>query len=119
MLGSAAPRDSPKETKRCEGSRGYARAVASWALVEQGDREAINVFLTREEAEQALADCLRDEPGWRGFSVDRGDRARWYAAVTELGRSCPSFRSPGRVRWLRPPPREGRLTLSAAQSCGR
>lgn len=37
------------------------------ALVERGDREAIDVFLTRKDAEEALADCLRDEPGWRGF----------------------------------------------------
>jgi len=41
--------------------------VAAWALVEHGDREAIDVFLIREDAERALADCLRDEPGWRGL----------------------------------------------------
>jgi hypothetical protein len=67
--GSALPRagGSPKETMVGEGSRGYAHAVAAWALVETGDREAIDVFLTREDAERALADCLRDEPGWRGL----------------------------------------------------
>jgi hypothetical protein len=41
--------------------------VAAWALVERGDREAIDLFLSTEEAEQALADCLRDEPAWRGL----------------------------------------------------
>ena len=40
--------------------------MAAWALVEHEDREAIDLFLSREDAEQALADCLRDEPGWRG-----------------------------------------------------
>ena len=41
--------------------------MAAWALVERGDPEAIDLFLAREDAEQALADCLRDEPGWRGL----------------------------------------------------
>jgi hypothetical protein len=35
-----------------------------WALVEAGDRETIEMFLRREDAEQALADCLADEPDW-------------------------------------------------------
>jgi hypothetical protein len=39
--------------------------VPAWALVEQGDAEAIDLFLNREDAERALADCLRDEPQWR------------------------------------------------------
>jgi hypothetical protein len=41
--------------------------VQAWALVQAGDTEAIDVFLSREEAEDALANCLRDEPGWRGL----------------------------------------------------
>lgn len=45
----------------------YAAAMRAWALVEDGDREAIDVFLSRQEAERALADCLRDEPGWQGL----------------------------------------------------
>jgi hypothetical protein len=39
--------------------------VAAWALVQVDDPETIDVYLTREEAEAALADCLRDEPEWR------------------------------------------------------
>jgi hypothetical protein len=38
--------------------------VQAWALVQAGDHEAIDVFLSRDEAEDALADCLRDEPEW-------------------------------------------------------
>jgi hypothetical protein len=41
--------------------------VRVWALVERGDRAAIDVFLSREQAEEALADCLRDEPQWQGL----------------------------------------------------
>jgi hypothetical protein len=37
------------------------------ALVEVGDSEAIEMFLRREDAEDALADCLADEPEWRGL----------------------------------------------------
>jgi hypothetical protein len=32
-----------------------------------GRRETIEMFLRREDAEQALADCLVDEPEWRGL----------------------------------------------------
>jgi hypothetical protein len=39
--------------------------MQAWALVQAGDPEAIDVFLSRDEAEDALADCLRDEPEWR------------------------------------------------------
>jgi hypothetical protein len=39
--------------------------VAAWALVQVDDSEAIDVYLARAEAEQALADCLHDEPAWR------------------------------------------------------
>jgi hypothetical protein len=38
-----------------------------YALIEVGDPEAIEVFLQPDEAERALADCLRDEPEWRGL----------------------------------------------------
>jgi hypothetical protein len=38
-----------------------------YALIEVGDREAIEVFLRPDEAERALEDCLRDEPDWRGL----------------------------------------------------
>jgi hypothetical protein len=40
--------------------------VQAWALVQAGDPEAIDVFLSRERAEESLSDCLRDEPEWRG-----------------------------------------------------
>lgn len=38
-----------------------------YALVETGDREAIDVFVRLEDARGALEDCLRDEPKWRGL----------------------------------------------------
>jgi hypothetical protein len=38
-----------------------------YALVEAGDPEAIDVYLFEQDAVNALADCLRDEPGWRGL----------------------------------------------------
>jgi len=41
--------------------------VPAWTLVEVGDSEALDVFLCREDAEEALADCLRDEPQWGGL----------------------------------------------------
>lgn len=37
-----------------------------YALIEAGDAETIDVFLSRPEAERALADCLTDEPDWHG-----------------------------------------------------
>ena len=42
----------------------YAPHVRAFALVELGDSEAIDVFLREEDAVQALAECLRDEPRW-------------------------------------------------------
>lgn len=36
-----------------------------YALVEVGDPEAIDVFVCEEDAQRALAECLRDEPEWR------------------------------------------------------
>jgi hypothetical protein len=46
-------------------AEGYAPTVPAWALVQQGDPEAIDVFLRREDADQALDECLSDEPEWR------------------------------------------------------
>ena len=37
-----------------------------YALTELHDPEAIELFITEEDANRALADCLRDEPQWRG-----------------------------------------------------
>jgi hypothetical protein len=39
--------------------------MQAWALVQVDDSEAIDVFLSREDAEDALAGCLRDEPEWQ------------------------------------------------------
>jgi hypothetical protein len=41
--------------------------VRAYALVEDGDREAIDVFLRREDAVAALEGCVRDEPDWEGL----------------------------------------------------
>jgi hypothetical protein len=38
-----------------------------YALVEAGDPEAIDVYLCEQDAQQALHDCLRDEPEWPGL----------------------------------------------------
>jgi hypothetical protein len=40
--------------------------VRAYALVELGDSEAIDLFLREEDAQAALEDALRDEPGWAG-----------------------------------------------------
>jgi hypothetical protein len=37
------------------------------ALIESGDPNAIDVYLCEQDAQQALDDCLRDEPQWRGL----------------------------------------------------
>jgi hypothetical protein len=36
-----------------------------YALTELHDPEAIELFVTEEDAKRALEDCLRDEPDWR------------------------------------------------------
>ncbi|MGZ4379665.1 MAG: hypothetical protein ACXVRY_16530 [Gaiellaceae bacterium] len=36
-----------------------------YALTELHDPEAIELFITEEDARRALEDCLRDEPQWR------------------------------------------------------
>ncbi len=38
-----------------------------YALVEAGDAEAIDVYLSEGGARRALEDCFRDEPQWRGL----------------------------------------------------
>jgi hypothetical protein len=38
-----------------------------YALTELHDPEAIELFITEEDARRALEDCLRDEPDWRGL----------------------------------------------------
>jgi hypothetical protein len=40
--------------------------VRRYTLTELHDPEAIELFITEEEARRALEDCLRDEPEWRG-----------------------------------------------------
>jgi hypothetical protein len=37
-----------------------------YALTELHDPEAIELFITEEDARRALEDCLRDGPSWRG-----------------------------------------------------
>ena len=44
-----------------------APPVRLYALVEAGDPEAIDIFLSSEDAQRALEDCLADEPEWRGL----------------------------------------------------
>jgi hypothetical protein len=39
--------------------------VRLYALVEASDPEAIDVFISSEDAQRALDDCLLDEPNWR------------------------------------------------------
>jgi hypothetical protein len=41
--------------------------MRAWALVELGDAEAVDLFLREEDAERALAECMRDEPQWAGL----------------------------------------------------
>jgi hypothetical protein len=40
--------------------------VRLYALTELHDPEAIELFITEEDARRALEDCLRNEPQWRG-----------------------------------------------------
>jgi hypothetical protein len=40
--------------------------MRAYALVELGDRLAIDVLLRREDAWAALAEILEDEPDWAG-----------------------------------------------------
>ena len=60
-----------------------------WALLEAGDRETIELFLRREDAEQALADCLADQPEWRGLlrikELELGGPIEWTAPQSGPG----------------------------------
>ncbi|HXY85402.1 MAG TPA: hypothetical protein VEH52_07945, partial [Gaiellaceae bacterium] len=38
-----------------------------YALVDAGDPEAADVFLSEADAQRALDDCLFDEPEWHGL----------------------------------------------------
>jgi hypothetical protein len=40
-------------------------ASFSYALVEAGDPETIDLFLSEQDAQHALEGCVRDEPEWR------------------------------------------------------
>lgn len=42
-------------------------SIRLYALVQAGDPEAIDVYLSEEDAQRALQDCLFDEPEWRGL----------------------------------------------------
>jgi len=54
----------PKRSLRKESFR---LAMKLYALVEAGDPEAIDVYLSEHEAQRALDACLGDEPDWRGL----------------------------------------------------
>ena len=49
--------------------------MRTFALVELGDSESINLFLREEDARRALEDILSDEPDWAGL---------FYVAPVEL-----------------------------------
>ena len=40
--------------------------MRAYALAELGDRLAVDVFVRREDAWDALEDALKDEPSWAG-----------------------------------------------------
>jgi hypothetical protein len=56
----------PKRTIATHTGSHYAPGVRAYALIELGDSEAIDLFLREEDAQAALEDALRDEPGWAG-----------------------------------------------------
>jgi hypothetical protein len=45
-------------------SRISFHAMRLYALTELHDPEAIELFVSEEDARRALEDCLRDEPEW-------------------------------------------------------
>jgi hypothetical protein len=49
--------------------------MGAYALVELGDSEAIDVFVRKEDALQALEDAVMDEPGVERKAVRLADRA--------------------------------------------
>lgn len=40
-----------------------------YALVESRKPKAIDVYLSEQDAQRALEDCLRDEPDWQGAAT--------------------------------------------------
>jgi hypothetical protein len=55
--------------------------VATYALLEAEDPEAIDLYLCEEDAQRALEDCLSDEPQWRGqLRVEEIGFAGMYSA---------------------------------------
>jgi hypothetical protein len=38
-----------------------------WALISEGCRETVDLYLTEKQAHADLADALRDEPEWSGL----------------------------------------------------
>jgi hypothetical protein len=63
------------EFEEREGNRGWRSwggiGVLDWSGEQiprdtDSDPEAIELFITEEDAKRALEDCLRDEPQWRG-----------------------------------------------------
>jgi bifunctional non-homologous end joining protein LigD len=65
-----------------------------YALVEAGDRKAIDVFLAEEDAQRALEDCLRDEPQWQGCFVSSTSSPRRKSAFDELGSAAVASAAP-------------------------
>lgn len=63
--------------------------MRGYALLELGDSEAIDLFLREEDAEAALEDAFRDEPGWAGTRAS----SRWSSTSgtcrrTSAGKGC-------------------------------
>jgi len=55
--------------------------VRDWALVGIGHEQAVDVFVRKEDAFQALEDAISDEPDWAG---------KLLVAPIELDESDPS-----------------------------
>jgi len=62
-------------TPNAHGSQAVAPALYLYALVEAGDPEAIDVYLCEQDAQQALEDCLRDEPEACSFTLETQGRS--------------------------------------------
>jgi hypothetical protein len=41
--------------------------VQIYALIQAGDTETIELYMSEDDAQQAVHGCLKDEPGWRGL----------------------------------------------------
>jgi hypothetical protein len=71
-----------------------------YALTELHDPEAIELFITEEDARRALEDCLRDEPQWRGLlevkevELDHEHHVAQLATSTRTGSSVGTGRRP-------------------------